>query len=117
MVTGEASYGEYNSRDLIHRWVDHPQRLWDIVYKTLGESVETVIHVGPAPNLVPATFNRLASNIAARIQGRDLGSLGRRTISGLVRRPWLTRLLPSSTVLFRALHVRQIILEDWLLDH
>ena len=116
MVTGAASYDELNSRDLIHRWVDHPQRLWDIVYKVLADGIETVVHVGPQPNLLPTTFLRLSNNITAQIQGRDLKSLGRRTISGLARRPWLTRLLPSSAVLFRAPFVQHLILEDWLLD-
>jgi [acyl-carrier-protein] S-malonyltransferase len=112
MVTGEASYTDINSRELIHRWVDHPQRLWNIVYKVLADGIETVVHVGPNPNLLPATFRRLSSNIVAQTRG----SLGLRTIARLVRRPWLTRVLPSSAVLFRAPFVQQIILEDWLLD-
>jgi [acyl-carrier-protein] S-malonyltransferase len=112
MVTGAASYGELNSRDLIHRWVDQPQRLWEIVYKVLADGIETVIHVGPNPNLLPATFRRLASNIITQTRG----SLGLRTMSRLMRRPWLTRVLPSSAVLFRAPFVQQVILEDWLLD-
>jgi [acyl-carrier-protein] S-malonyltransferase len=115
MVTGQASYGEFNSRELMHQWVDHPQRLWEIVYKVLSEDIQTVVHVGPAPNLLPATFRRLSNNIAAQMHGRGLGSFGRRTISRLARRPWLTRLLPSSAVLFRALFVEHVILEDWLL--
>jgi [acyl-carrier-protein] S-malonyltransferase len=117
MVTGTASYQEFNSRDLMHQWVDHPQRLWDIVYKVLSDGIETVVHVGPAPNLVPATFNRLANNLANQTRGRGLGDFGRRTLSRLVRRPWLTRLLPSSAVLFRGLFVENIVLEDWLLEH
>jgi [acyl-carrier-protein] S-malonyltransferase len=116
MVTGEASYQEFNSREMMHRWVDHPQRLWDIVYKVLADGIETVIHVGPSPNLVPATFRRLSSNIEAQTNGRGLGKLGRRTLANLVRRPWLTRVLPSSAVLLRAPFVKQIILEDWLLE-
>lgn len=116
MVTGEASYQEFNSRELMHRWVDHPQRLWEIVYKVLADGIRTVVHVGPNPNLMPATFKRLSSNITAQINGRNLGSLGRRTLARLVRRPWLTRLLPSSTVLLRAPLVEQVILEDWLLE-
>jgi len=115
MATGQASYDGLNCRELIHQWVDHPQRLWDIVYKVLAEDIERVIHVGPAPNLLPATFRRLSSNIASQMQGRGLRSIGKRTISKLARRPWLTRLLPSSAVLFRALHVEYVILEDWLL--
>jgi [acyl-carrier-protein] S-malonyltransferase len=116
MVTGEASYREFNSRELMHRWVDHPQRLWDIVYKTLADGIRTVIHVGPNPNLLPATFRRLSNNVAAQTNGRNLGSFSRRTLARLVRRPWLTRLLPSWTVLLRAPLVQHIILEDWLLE-
>ena len=116
MVTGEASYHEINSREILHRWVDHPQRLWDVVYKLLSGGIETVVHVGPAPNLVPATFHRLSSNIQGQMNGRGLGSLSRRAVSRFVRRPWLTRLLPSFTALFRAPFVQQIILEDWLLE-
>jgi len=116
MVTGSASYSDYNSRELMNQWVDHPQRLWDVMYKVLADGIETVVHVGPEPNLLPATFNRLSNNLSARIRGRDLGSFGRRTISRLVRRPWLTRLLPSNSVLFRALFVQHVILEDWLLE-
>jgi [acyl-carrier-protein] S-malonyltransferase len=116
MVTGDTSYEECNSREILHQWVDHPQRLWDVIYKLLASGVDTVVHVGPDPNLLPATFARLSSNIRAQMNGRSLGSLGRRTLSRMVRRPWLTRLLPSFTALFRAPFVQQIILEDWLLE-
>jgi [acyl-carrier-protein] S-malonyltransferase len=117
LVTGDFSYDEFNSREILHQWVDHPQRLWDGIYQVLSAGVEQVVHVGPAPNLVPATLRRLANNIHGQIDGRSWGSFGRRAVSKMVRRPWLTRLLPSFTVLFRALFVQQIILEDWLLEH
>jgi [acyl-carrier-protein] S-malonyltransferase len=117
MVTGNVAYQGFNSRELLHRWVDQPQRLWDIVYRVLADGVETVLHVGPNPNLMPATFRRLSSNILTQTNGRSFGSIGRRTMSRLVRRPWLTRLLPSSAVLLRAPFVNQIILEDWLLEN
>jgi [acyl-carrier-protein] S-malonyltransferase len=116
MVTGDLSYDDVNSRDMLHRWVDHPQRLWEVVYKVLADGVETVVHVGPSPNLLPATFHRLSTNVIAQTRGSDLSSIGRRTMSRLARRPWLTRLLPSSAVLLRAPFMKQIILEDWLLD-
>lgn len=116
MVTGEASYQEINSREILHRWVDHPQRLWDVVYKLLSGGIETVVHVGPAPNLLPATFHRLSMNIQGQMNGRGLGGFGRRAVSRMARRPWLTRLLPSFTALFRAPFVQQINLEDWLLE-
>ena len=102
MVTGDASYDEFNSREILHRWVDHPQRLWDVIYKMLANGIDTVVHVGPAPNLLPATFDRLKSNIQMQMNGKGLGSLGRRAFSRIARRPWLTRLLPSFTALFRA---------------
>jgi [acyl-carrier-protein] S-malonyltransferase len=70
--------------------------------------------VGPHPNLLPATFNRLSNNVTA--QTRGWSGLGKRTMSRLVRRPWLTRLLPSSAALLRAPFVEQVILEDWLLE-
>ena len=53
---GEASYDELNSREILIQWTDHPQRLWDVIDETLGSGVELVVHVGPAPNLIPATF-------------------------------------------------------------
>jgi [acyl-carrier-protein] S-malonyltransferase len=115
-VTGDTSYAEHNSRELLHRWVDHPQRLWDMLYKVLAKGIQTVVHVGPAPNLLPATFKRLSNNVAAQMNGYGPLSFGRRTLSRLVRRPWLTRLLPSSTVLLRAPFVEHVILEDWLLE-
>lgn len=116
MVTGATSYDEFNSRETLHRWVDHPQRLWDVVYTMLAHGIDTVVHVGPAPNLLPATFERLKINIQAQMNGKGWGSLGRRAISRIARRPWLTRMLPSFTALFRAPFVRQLHLEDWLLE-
>ena len=98
------------------QWIDHPQRLWDAVYETLATGIETVIHVGPAPNLIPATFNRLRDNVQAQLTGNSLNSLGLRAMARAVRRPWLTALLPSRTALLRAPTVEHIILEDWLLE-
>jgi [acyl-carrier-protein] S-malonyltransferase len=115
MVTGERSYTDLNSRELLNRWVDHPQRLWDAVYETLASGVETVIHVGPDPNLIPATFRRLSDNVLEQLEGRSLNKIGLRAVARAVRRPWLASLLPSRTALLRAPLVEQIILEDWLL--
>jgi [acyl-carrier-protein] S-malonyltransferase len=117
-VTGDASYNDYNSRDILNRWIDHPQKLWDVVDKILAEGVETVIHVGPEPNIIPATFARLSNNITTQLVGRSLSSLGLRAISHIVRRhrPWLARRLSSDATLLRAPFVDQIILEDWLLE-
>jgi len=117
LVTGKRSYNDFNARELLTRWVDHPQRLWDAVYETLASGIEVVIHVGPDPNLIPATFHRLTDNVKAQLACKSLGSFGRRAISHVVRRPWLSGLLPSRSALLRAPHVTHIILEDWLLEH
>ena len=115
-VTAKASYNDHNSRELLHRWVDHPQRLWSMIHQTLAAGVETVIHVGPAPNLIPATFKRLSEDIRGQLTGRSPASLGLRAVSCMVRRPWLAQLLPSCASLLRAPFIRHVILEDWLLD-
>jgi len=112
MVTGDLSYNDFNARELLQRWVDHPQRLWDAVYATLDKGIETIIHVGPTPNIIPATFSRLSENVAAQIEG----SMGIRAMSNIVGRPWLKSLLPARTALLRAPLVNQVILEDWLLE-
>ncbi len=116
LVTGKASYNEFNSREILIQWIDHPQRLWDAVYETLATGIETVIHVGPSPNLIPATYSRLRENVQAQLSGNSLNSLGLRAMARAVRRPWLTALLPSRTALLRAPMVEHIILEDWLLE-
>ena len=113
LVTGKASYNEFNAREILHRWADHPQRLWDAVYEFLQIGIETLVHVGPAPNIVPATMTRLSDNVEAQTRG----SLGMRALSAVVRRPWLKALLPQRTALLRAPFVQQIVLEDWLLEH
>ena len=112
LVTGKASYNDYNAREIIGRWIDQPQRLWDAIYETLQRGIETVIHVGPAPNIIPATFQRLSVDV----DGLTRGSIGMRALSGIVRRPWLSALLPSRTALLRAPLIRHISLEDWLLE-
>jgi len=116
-VTGDMAYTETNSRDILTRWVDHPQKLWDVVDKMLASGVEHIIHVGPEPNIIPATFDRLNNNIAAQLDSGTLTSLGLRAISHIARRrPWLTSLIKSDATLLRAPFVEQIILEDWLLE-
>jgi [acyl-carrier-protein] S-malonyltransferase len=115
MVTGKASYNEYNAREILHRWVDHPQRVWDVVYESLQAGIELVVHVGPAPNLLPATYKRLSENVQAQVNTRSASGLGLRFVSGMARRRWLTALLPSRTGLLRAPYLQHVILEDWLL--
>jgi [acyl-carrier-protein] S-malonyltransferase len=113
LVTGKMSYNDYNSRDLLYRWTDHTQLLWDAVYETLAQGIETVIHVGPSPNLIPATFTRLRENVETQIKA----SLGLRAVSGMVGRPWVKALLPARTALLRAPLVQHVVLEDWLLEN
>jgi [acyl-carrier-protein] S-malonyltransferase len=112
MVTGTACYDEFNSRDIIGQWVDHTQRLWDVVNTVLASGVETVIHVGPEPNIIPATFDRLAANVELQTRG----SRRLRAASAVARRPWLQNLLPRRATLLRAPLIKHVNLEDWLLD-
>ena len=111
LVTGRMSYTDFSARAIMHQWVDHPQRLWDAVYETLSMGIRTVIHVGPAPNIVPATYKRLADNVRQQAQNY----ISMRMLSAAARRPWLKSLLPQRTALLRAPFVEQLILEDWLL--
>src|SRR3954454_6436053 len=117
LVTGERSYDDYHARDILRDWIDHPQRLWDAVYETLSSGISTVIHVGPGPNVIPATFTRLSENVSQQMTGRSIGHMGMRAAAGLARRPWLSTLLPSRAALLRAPLLRHIILEDWLLEN
>jgi [acyl-carrier-protein] S-malonyltransferase len=114
-VTGSASYDELNSRDLLIQWVDHPQRLWDVIYETLGSGIDLVVHVGPGPNLIPATFERIANNVLKQMGNRYVKALGRGVASSLNQHAWLARLLPSKAALLRAPFIAHIVLEDWLL--
>jgi [acyl-carrier-protein] S-malonyltransferase len=113
LVTGRFSYNDFNAREMLRNWVDHPQRLWDGIYETLAMGIATVIHVGPEPNLIPATFKRLADNVTQ--QARQ--NLGMRAFSAAANRPWLRGLLPNRASLFRAPFVQHVILEDWLLEN
>ncbi len=38
-VTGKADYDAENSRDLMIRWTDQPQRLWDAIETLLNSGV------------------------------------------------------------------------------
>lgn len=116
LVTGKASYNDFNSREILIRWIDHPQRLWDGICETLSAGVDTVIHVGPEPNLVPATFQRLSDNVTAQTKGRLPARLGHRAMTQIARRQWLTKMLSARAILLRAPFVEHVILEDWLLE-
>jgi [acyl-carrier-protein] S-malonyltransferase len=117
LVSGKRNYDETTARELLRDWVDKPQRLWDAVCETLAADVKTVLHVGPEPNVVPATFTRLAENVRQQIDGRSLSSYSRRAMSGMARHPWLGTLLPARAALLRAPYITQINLEDWLLEN
>ena len=78
--------------------------------------IETVIHVGPEANLIPATYHRLSDNVRQQLRGRSLNSLGLRAMSGMARRPWLANVLPTRAALLRAPFVEHVLLEDWLLE-
>ncbi|MEX0642372.1 MAG: hypothetical protein WD468_06710 [Pirellulales bacterium] len=117
LVTGQRSYDDFRARDILRDWSDHPQRLWDAVYETLASGVTTVIHVGPGPNVIPATFHRLSENILQQTASSSLGRMSMRAAAGLAKRPWLSAILPGRAALLRAPSIKHIILEDWLLEH
>ena len=111
LATGEFSYDGVNTREIIGKWIDQPQLLWEAVDTTLLRGEETVIHVGPEPNIIPATFGRLATNV--QLQTKD--NVGLRTLSTIARQGWLSAILPKRANLLRAPHIRHVVLEDWLL--
>jgi [acyl-carrier-protein] S-malonyltransferase len=115
-VTGSASYDAINSRETLIRWTDAPQRLWDAMGCALSSGVETIVHVGPAPNLIPATFSRLSNNISKHLVNKYMHALGRGVVASMNRHAWLGHLLPSQAALLRAPFLEHIILEDWLLE-
>ncbi len=112
LVTGTPGYNDFNTRDILHRWIDHPQRLWDAVYETLARNIGTVVHVGPQPNIFPATFHRLSENVEAQAQG----SISLRALTA-ASRTWLKKLLPQRTALLNAPKLQHVTLEDFLLEN
>ena len=115
LVTGGMSYNSFNARDTLIRWLDQPQRLWDAVCEILGQGVETVFHIGPDPNLIPATFKRLSDNVRLQTTGRSLGSIGLQAVSLIARRAWLANFMTTRATLLRAPFLEHIVVEDWLL--
>ncbi len=111
LVTGKISYADWNARQTLGDWVDRTQRLWDAVEYSLTEGITRVIHVGPAPNIIPSTYDRLAIDVEAQIKARTQI----RALSQMVRRPWLQAMLPRRASLLRAPMIEQVVLEDWLL--
>ncbi len=116
LATGTVAYNRYNSRYVMYRWIDHPQLLWDAVVHVLQSGAEVVVHVGPEPNIIPATFRRLSDNVRHQLQQGGLRSLGMKAV-GTLWRPWLANWLSQKAALLRAAYVQHIVLEQWLLDH
>jgi [acyl-carrier-protein] S-malonyltransferase len=117
LVTGKRSYEAHTAREVLRQWVDHPQRLWDAVCETFASGAKAVLHIGPDPNLMPATFERLAENVKHQLNGKSFDRYRVKAMSGMAQRPWLAALLPARAALLRAPSVEQIILEDWLLKY
>ncbi len=111
-VTGKYCPDGANLRELLIQWTERPQRLWDAIDATLAAGVSTVIHVGPAPNLVPATFERLTTNVNKHLGNKYVRGM----IRGMNRMSWLSTMLPHRAALLRAPFLHHVILEDWLLD-
>ena len=80
-----ANYDEWNSREILTDWTDHPQRLWDVIEHTLASGAELVIHVGPEPKLIPTSFDRLSDKIMKQLKSRHLDRLGRRVLPSISR--------------------------------
>lgn len=115
-VTGRASYNDYNSRRIFSEWVSHPQRLWSALERMLSQHVEVVIHVGPDPNIIPATLERIRNNVETQLNQGSLTGFSLRAVSRIVRyRPWLATYLSKNAALLRVPQIHNIILEDWLL--
>lgn len=117
-ISGTESYNDYNSRQTLYDWVDHPQKLWDVIERVLATDIHTLIHVGPEPNIIPATLNRLSMNIESQLSSRSISGFGLRAVSSIVHsRPWLAKYLSKNASLLRAPLLEHVILEDWLLDN
>lgn len=115
-ISGTESYNEYNSRATLYDWVDHPQKLWSVIERVLATDIHTLIHVGPEPNIIPATLNRLSMNIETQLNTRSISGFSLRAVSSIVQgRPWLAKYLSRNASLLRAPLLEHVILEDWLL--
>lgn len=117
MVTGREEYRGGAGRDVLRRWVDSPQRLWDVIETVLASDVRTVLHVGPEPYVIPATFRRLADNVVQQTLAWTLTGVGLRTVQRMAGSNWLAPLLPRSGCLLRAPSIEHVVLEDWLLEN
>ncbi|TWU22816.1 ACP S-malonyltransferase [Bythopirellula polymerisocia] len=117
LVTGKLSYNDHSAREILRQWIDQPQRLWDAIDYCLAIGIERVIHVGPEPNVIPATFHRLSENILEQTNCNSLSCYSLKAVTQLARRPWLSGMLPGRANLLRAPYVEHIILEDWLIEN
>jgi len=116
-VEGDIAYNGRNTRHLMTDWVDHPQRLWDCVHAMLRMGIDQVIHLGPEPNILPATLTRLADNVQNQLDQPSWYSYGLRTFSRWTAdRQWLANLISRDAALLRAPFVKQVNFEDWLLE-
>lgn len=113
LVTSHMDYNALTARDILQRWTDHPQMLWDAVQASLSEGIELVVHLGPEPNLIPATYKRVSDNVETATKAR----IGLRAVQAVMRQSWLSPLLPEGAALLRAPLVQHLILEDWLLEN
>lgn len=115
-VTGAASYNDFNSREILCEWISRPQRLWDVLENVLHADVDTLIHVGPEPNLIPSTMTRIAANVEEQMKKSTLNKLGLQAVTSITRvRPWLAQYIHKQACLLRAPLIENIVLEDWLL--
>ena len=90
--------------------------LWDAINELLTIGIDLILHVGPEPNLMLATFQRISDNVNAQLNRWSLNSsLGRRAMVGIVRRPWLTKVISSRAAILRTPFVAHVVVEDWLL--
>ncbi|MDX2039130.1 MAG: ACP S-malonyltransferase [Isosphaeraceae bacterium] len=113
-ISGAVDYSPANCRDHLVAWTDHPQRLWDAIDAVLASNARTVVHVGPAPNLIPSTFDRLSNNVRRHLSNPVLRALGHDMAHTLSRHAWLSQLLPARASLLRLPWIRHVVLEDWL---
>ena len=117
-MTGDISYNEVNAREILIDWIDQPQQLWLAIEKVLQMGVERIVHVGPAPNIIPATLNRLSIDVSSQLGRKSLSGMGMRAVSRITRnRGWLRNLVAKNAALLRAPFIEQINLEDWLIEN
>ena len=117
-VTGDISYDDVNSREILIDWIDRPQHLWSAIEKVLQMGVERIVHVGPAPNIIPATLNRLSIDVSSQLGKKSISGMGMRAVSRITRnRGWLRKLVAKNAALLRAPFIEQVNLEDWLLEN